>query len=63
MKHSFEIGGRLYESTALIVERLGVSSVTLNRWHKRGLLPMPVRLGRRNYYERAEVEARLAAGE
>ena len=62
MKHFFEIEGRLYESTALIIERFGISSVTLNRWHKRGLLPMPVRLGRRNYYERAEVEARLTRG-
>ena len=63
MKHIFEFEGRLYESSALIVERLGISTITLYRWAKRGLLPTPIRLGRRNYFARVELEARLARGE
>jgi DNA-binding transcriptional MerR regulator len=63
MKHTLEIQGRLYVSSALLSERYGVSSNALWKWHKRGLLPPPIRLGRRNYYIRDEVEARLAEGE
>jgi hypothetical protein len=63
MKHQLEIQGRLYESTAMFTERYGLSGLTLWRWYKRGLIPEPVRLGRRNYYLRDQVEARLAQGE
>ena len=63
MKHSLEFHGQLYESTALITERLGISRITLYRWLKRGLLPSPIKLGRRHYYARSDVEARLTRGE
>jgi Helix-turn-helix domain len=63
MKHTLELQGRLYESSALLSARYGVSSNVLWKWHKRGLLPRPVKLGRRNYFPKDEVEARLAQGE
>jgi predicted DNA-binding transcriptional regulator AlpA len=63
MKHTLEIQGRFYESTAMITERYGLHGLTLWRWYKKGFLPTPVRLGRRNYYIRDQVEARLAQGE
>ena len=63
MKHTLEIQGRVYESSALLIERYGLTSNGLWKWHKRGLLPPPLKLGRRNYFLKDEVEARLAQGE
>jgi DNA-binding transcriptional MerR regulator len=62
MKHTFEILGKVYESTKTLSEIYGISRVTLFRWAQRGLVS-PIRLGGRNYFDRAEVENRLAAGE
>jgi hypothetical protein len=63
MKQIIEVKGRVYESSALIKERFDVSTMTLARWVGRELLPPPLRLGRTNFYDRHEVEARIAKGE
>jgi hypothetical protein len=40
--------------SGLIKKRYGLSKTALRAWVVRGLLPHPVRLGVRNYYDRAE---------
>ena len=62
MKHTLEILGKTYESTKTLSQIYGVSRVTLFRWARRGLVS-PIRLGGRNYFDKAEVEKRLATGE
>ena len=63
MKNSIELRGSVYDSGDLLRDRYGLSEMTIYRWTKRGLLPPPLRLGRSNYYRRAEVEALLSQGE
>jgi len=63
MKHTLEIQGRPYGSSSLLGERYGASASALWRSYKRGLLSPPIKLGRRNYYMKDEVESRLAQGE
>jgi predicted site-specific integrase-resolvase len=63
MKHTLEIQGRVYDSTRVFTETYGLSALTLWRWYKRALIPPPIRLGNRNYYERQQIEERLTTGE
>ena len=63
MRKSIKLQGQTYDAGELLIERYGISPMTLWRWVKRGLLPPPIRLGRKKYYERREVEARLSSGE
>jgi predicted site-specific integrase-resolvase len=62
MKETIELSGQVYDSGDLLRGRYGLSEMTIYRWTKRGLLPPPIRLGRKNYYVRDEVEARLSRG-
>lgn len=61
MKETIEIKGRLYDSRQTLRERFGVSVTTLERWKAVGVLPMPLRIGRCDYYCRDEIEDRLTA--
>jgi predicted DNA-binding transcriptional regulator AlpA len=63
MKKSITLQGQTFDAGEVLIQRYGISAMTLWRWVKRGLLPPPIKLGRRNYYERREVEARLFCGE
>jgi predicted site-specific integrase-resolvase len=48
-----------YDSASTITEKYGISYMTLYKWTKGGLVPNPVKLGRRNYYNRKAIENRL----
>ena len=63
MKDALEIDGRKLKSTKWVRTNFGISWITLNRWTEIGLIPPPVRLGRRNYYDQQEVEKRILVGE
>jgi predicted site-specific integrase-resolvase len=63
MHDALEIAGRKLKSTKWIRTNFGISWITLNRWMLVGLIPPPVRLGRRNYYDQQEVENRILLGE
>jgi predicted DNA-binding transcriptional regulator AlpA len=51
---------RLLTSKDLLVS-LGISQKTLGRHLSRGLLPQPIRVGRRRYWRVDQVEAALAS--
>ena len=59
MKDVLELQGRVYESRSAICERLGVTFMTLRAWKVNGLLPPAVRIGKADYHDRAELDARL----
>jgi DNA-binding transcriptional MerR regulator len=63
MKKTIELQGMIYDTGQIIIERYGISPMTVWRWERRGLLPPPIKLGRTKYYERREVEARLSCGD
>jgi predicted DNA-binding transcriptional regulator AlpA len=63
MKECIELQGVIYDASQTLIERYGISAMTLWRWTKRGVLPRPIKLGRKSYFARGEVEARLACPE
>jgi hypothetical protein len=63
MKDEILLEGQVYETGGALSARLGVCSVTIYRWVRRGLLPTPIKIGTRKYYCRDEVESRLSQGQ
>jgi predicted site-specific integrase-resolvase len=62
MKDFIEIGGKQYIPTTKVMQRLGIGSYkSLHVWVANGTLPCPIKLGRRLYIDKDEVEARLLA--
>jgi predicted DNA-binding transcriptional regulator AlpA len=59
MKTTISLKGHEYDSASAIIEKYGISYMTLYKWTKEGVLPHPVKLGRRNYYNRQAIENRL----
>jgi predicted site-specific integrase-resolvase len=63
MKDVIECNGKQFYCTALLAERYGISPMTVGKWVKRGLLPEPLRLGRRSYFDRDRVDELIRQGE
>jgi hypothetical protein len=61
MKTNIEVKGKVYERADLVRERYGISVTTERRLRLAGVLPAPLRLGRKSYYCVADLEDRLAA--
>jgi len=54
-----ELGTKIYESADELKGRLGVSEVTLHRYIKKGALPRPIKIAKRRYFDREEVDLRV----
>jgi predicted site-specific integrase-resolvase len=61
MKESIVIAGRDYDSRKCVQEKFDVDYTTIGKWVKNGLLPAPLRLGNRLYFDRTAVETRILA--
>jgi predicted site-specific integrase-resolvase len=61
MKDSIVIAGRDYDSRKRVRERFDIDYTTIGKWVKNGLLPTPLRLGNRLYFDRTAVEIRILA--
>jgi predicted site-specific integrase-resolvase len=59
MKTTISLKGQEYDSASTIIEKYGISYMTLYKWTKEGVGPPAVKLGRRNYYNREAIENRL----
>jgi DNA-binding transcriptional MerR regulator len=62
MKDSIEIGGRNYESTKQLRNRLGITYQTLLVWTQNGTLPEPIKLGTRVFYDKELVDRQILYG-
>jgi hypothetical protein len=61
MKDSITLQGRIYECTKLVQQRFGLDDQTLRKWAKNNIVPSPVRLGNKCFYDREAIEARILA--
>ena len=59
MHDMITLNGRELISRDTLRQKLGVHPMTISRWIKRGILPRPVNIGFRNYFDREEVEKKL----
>jgi predicted site-specific integrase-resolvase len=60
MKNIVTLQNREYVSRKVVLDLFGIEYLTLMRWDKNGVLPDPIKLGKRLYYDRDELERRLA---
>jgi hypothetical protein len=61
MKDSITLQGRTYECTKLIQQRFGLDDQTLREWAKNNIVPSPVRLGNKCFYDWEAIESRILA--
>ena len=61
MKYSIVLQGRTYECTKLVQQRYGLDDQTLRKWAKYNIVPTPVRLGNKNFYDQEAVESKILA--
>jgi hypothetical protein len=61
MKDSIVILGRDFDSRKRVREKIDIDYTTIGKWVKSGLLPAPLRLGNRLYFDRAAVETQILA--
>jgi hypothetical protein len=61
MNATLEIAGKTFDSADSLKERFGFSEVTLHRYMKDGHLPQPIKIAKKRYFDRAEVD-RLVLG-
>jgi len=59
MKGSIVIAGCHYDSRKFVQEQFDIDYTTIGKWIKTGLLPAPLRLGNRLYFDRTAVETRI----
>jgi predicted DNA-binding transcriptional regulator AlpA len=63
MKETIVLRGQEYDNSSTITDKYGITYMTLYKWTKAGLLPQPVKLGRRVFYNRQAVENHLLGSE
>jgi predicted DNA-binding transcriptional regulator AlpA len=63
MKATIVLRGQDYDNATTITDKYGITYMTLYKWTKAGLLPQPVKLGRRVFYNRQAVENHLLGAE
>jgi predicted site-specific integrase-resolvase len=61
MKNTVILAGREYVSQKVLMDELGITLMTLRHWRETGVVPEPIKLGQRNYYDRARVHEQLVA--
>ena len=59
MKPTIKIQDKIFDIGQVLMERYGISIKSIDRWTKKGQLPLPIRLGKVRYFNREEVEAKL----
>jgi hypothetical protein len=60
MKDSIVLQGRRYECTKFVQQRFGLDQ-TLRKWAKNNIVPSPVRLGNKCFYDREAIERKILA--
>jgi hypothetical protein len=56
MKDSIVLQGQIYECTKLVQQRFGLDDQTLRKWVKSNIVPSPLRLGNKCFYDSEAVE-------
>ena len=56
MRDSIILQGRIYECTKLVQQRFGLDDQTLRKWAKSSIVPSPLRLGNKCFYDREAIE-------
>jgi predicted DNA-binding transcriptional regulator AlpA len=58
-----DFDGEPHGDGEIVGQRVGIARSTIPDWRRRGLLPEPIKLGNRTYYNLKEVDRRVSRGE
>jgi len=61
MKDTITLQNRTYECTILVQQRFGLDPQTLRKWAKNNVIPTPLRLGNKCFYDREAIETQILA--
>ena len=61
MKDTITLEGRAFDCTKLVLQRYGLDDHTLRKLVKANILPGPVTIGNKNFFDRKAIETRLLA--
>ena len=59
MKDTIILEGRLFDCTKLVLQRYGLDDHTLRKLVKAEIVPGPVTIGNKNFFDRKAIESRI----
>ena len=59
MKDTIILEGRLFDCTKLVLQRYGLDDHTLRKLVKAEIVPAPVTIGNKNFFDRKAIESRI----
>jgi len=57
MKDTITLQSRTYDCTKLVQQKFGLDPQTLRKWAKNNIVPSPVKLGNKCFYDREAIES------
>jgi DNA-binding transcriptional MerR regulator len=61
MKDTITLQSRTYDCTKLVQQKFGLDPQTLRKWAQNNIVPTPLRLGNKNFYDREAIESKILA--
>jgi hypothetical protein len=59
VKDTITLEGRIFDCTKLVLQRYGLDDHTLRKLVKANILPGPVTIGNKNFFDRKAIESQL----
>jgi len=59
MKDTITLEGRTFDCTKLVLQRYGLDDHTLRKLVKADIVPGPVTIGNKNFFDRKAIESRI----
>jgi hypothetical protein len=59
MKDTITLEGRIFDCTKLVLQRYGLDDHTLRKLVKANILPGPVTIGNKNFFDRKAIESQI----
>lgn len=60
MKDTYKIGGDYYDTTNVTTKYLDITALTLKRWVAKKVVPEPIKISGRYYYNRRLIDEALS---
>jgi predicted DNA-binding transcriptional regulator AlpA len=61
MKDTIILDGRTFDGTGMVMQRYGIAGQTLKNMVDNNIVPKPVRMGNKHYYDRKAIESHILA--
>jgi hypothetical protein len=62
VKDTITLEGRIFDCTKLVLQKYGFDDHTLRKLVKANIVPGPVTIGNKNFFDRKAIESRMVEG-